>query len=160
MRKWRTYLVGAMEHVEDGGTGWRDKLKKRLSDLSLTVVSPTENEEDKTGYNIFDAKKIAYGWKRSGNWEDFNKMFDTIIKVDLDCVRKSDFLVLYMNPEEKIGGTVSELTLAWQLKIPVYCYLDGNVSKMNSWVLRLITRYGEVFKTWESLENKIREVCK
>jgi nucleoside 2-deoxyribosyltransferase len=160
MRKYTTYLIGAMEHVADGGCGWRDKLTKKLEGLPLNIISPTSNEEAKIGMDVHQAKKTAYGWKRSGNWEDFDKMFDTIIKIDLECVRKSDFLILYINPEEKVGGTVSELTLAWQLKIPVYCYLDGRKSDMNSWVLRLITRYGQIFKTWDALIETVKEDCK
>lgn len=156
----KTYLVGAMENVKDDGVGWRDKLKKRLEGINLEIVDPCEREKDKTGYEVAESKRLAYGWKRSGQLEKVTEMFEKIIKVDLKAVRTSDFLILKISPEDKIGGTISELTVAYELKIPVYCYLEGAISEMNSWVLSLILLNGQIFKTWTELDEKIKEVCK
>lgn len=158
----RTYLIGAMEHVKDGGTTWRDKIKKwlRAEKIDLIIDDPCETEPEKTGYDIHESKTKAYGWKRSGSWEEFDAMFDKIIKADLECVVEADFLILYLNPNDRVGGTVSELQKAYDLSIPVYCYLDGAVSEVNSWVLRLIRKNGKIFKTWEELIYQVKEVCK
>ena len=156
-----TYLIGAMEQVADNGIGWREKVKLHLKDFkNLNIVDPCENEPEKTGYDVSQAKKKAYGWKRSGEWVKFNEMFDNIIKSDLENVQVSDFLILYIAPEHRLGGTVSELTYAYDRRIPVYCLLEGNISEMNSWVLRLINKHGIIFRTWKDLYEKIEEVLK
>lgn len=159
-KPFRTYLIGAMEQVDDHGVGWRGRLTKKLEGLPLEVVDPCEREKDKTGYEVAESKRLAYGWKRSGQLEKVTEMFKKIILVDLKAVRTSDFLILKLTPEDKLGGTISELTVAYELKVPVYCYFEGAISEMNSWVLSLILLNGELFKTWEELIIKVKEVCK
>jgi nucleoside 2-deoxyribosyltransferase len=156
----KCYLVGAMEQVKDDGIGWRDRIKKKLEDIDLDVLDPCERESEKTGYEVAESKRLAYGWKRSGQLEKVTEMFKKIIHVDLKAVRTSDFLILKISPEDKVGGTISELTIAYELGVPVYCYLEGAISEMNSWVLSLILLNGEIFRTWEELITKVREVCK
>ena len=36
----RTYLVGAMDRVEDGGTEWRERLEPELNKLGVVVFNP------------------------------------------------------------------------------------------------------------------------
>ena len=161
VRNKKTYLIGAIESVTNHGADWRKKLTADLKGINLEITDPCEEETSKTGYEVAESKRKAYGWKRGGNWADFDTMFDKIIEVDLKHVKESDFLLLYFNvAEHTLGGTISELTIAHELKIPVFCKLDGAKSDMNSWVLRLITKHGQIFKTWEELIERVKKECK
>lgn len=155
------YLIGAMEQVTDDGVGWRDRLKKKLEHIAnLDIIDPCEREKEKTGYDVAESKRLAYGWKRSGQLDKVTEMFKTIIFADLKAVRTSDFLVLKLSPNDRIGGTISELTVAYDLKIPVICYLEGAISEINSWVLSLILLNGDVYRTWEEVVQRVEKECK
>jgi hypothetical protein len=152
-----TYLTGSMEAERDLGAGWRTKLTERLADVALTILDPSKNEKEKTGYDIKVLKDALDGWRAAGEWDKFNTAVDRIMATDVKCVEAADFLILYIN--KVTGGTTSELMYAWLLKKPVYAVVDCDIRTLNCWVLRLITKYGQAFGSWKELETKVREVC-
>ncbi len=42
LKDMRTYLVGAMDRVPDGGTGWRNAITPTLKELGIEVLDPCD----------------------------------------------------------------------------------------------------------------------
>lgn len=163
---WTTYLAGAMESPEDHGIGWRLDCTPKLHEYGIKIVhDPCKEEDHKTGRNPGDTKRMLYGFKRGGKWDQFDETMTKIQDVDISLVRDADFnTVMFV---EVTGGTNSEM---WDQLISggfnlMICY--GAKSNINSWALQTVMSYGYVFpnmhqylefiKTLIRAEEKIRQ---
>ena len=50
----RTYLIGAMDRVEDFGAGWREWITPLLHELGVVVFNPVLRDYNKTAIVRFD----------------------------------------------------------------------------------------------------------
>lgn len=165
-----TYLCGSIQSAQDGGASWRDKITPKLEALGVTVLNPCKSECNKEfGATILESRDQIRRFKRSGNWEEFDRHMATVVQDDLRQVNESNFLIVYWNQDYRHGGTIHEIVEAWQKHIPVYCVnydpLTGD-KEMNDWVLALIRQNGQMFENFGKLidyidshyKNQIKEI--
>lgn len=157
MAKVTTYLAGAIQSAKDGGVKWRETLTPKLQELGIEVLDPTTWESQEFG-TMDVAKDTIKGYILSGNWEKFDEYMDRIIDRDIKCVRKADFLVVFIDTDLKIGGTSCEL---WEAvahcKTPVYVVCYDPKSDWNMWLLRTVRRNGQLFENWTQLMDFLTE---
>lgn len=147
-----TYLCGPMEDIPDGGIQWRDRITPKLIEYfgdDIVIQDPCRMENDKLkGFVDADTplekvKEILQGWRQGGHWDKFDPAMEKIIDMDLECVEKSDFIILFLKFKDKngkkvqMGGTISELTYAYRHRIPIYAVTYNTVSEENSWIVRM-----------------------
>lgn len=143
----KTYLIGPMEEVvqKDGGRGWRTRVTERLSKFvdsnnnPIYVFDPTLEEQNKIGMESETFHKKVSGWLASGHddkvaeggrliWKgktyiektDQGRAKLVHIMGDIDYVVNSDFIICYMEKDDKPCGTFMEVGIAFEHNIPVY----------------------------------------
>ena len=89
----RTYLVGAMDRVEDGGVEWRGRLEPELNKLGVVVFNPCNKAipvaiEDKA------SRSRRQKYKSAGSYNLAVNEMKEIRNVDLRMVDISDFIIV------------------------------------------------------------------
>lgn len=176
----KCYLIGPMEatKADDGGRGWRDKLRPELekridqSGNNVYVFDPTLAEFEKVGYSIEDFHSKMHGWIASGNKDKVREYMDIIWRGktflrkneetgkeelttyigDIDYVKYSDFVILKLEKDDKPCGTYGEAMIAYDRKIPIYLLqtmpLNAYSKTLMGWVLG---SGGEIFPNQSQL---------
>lgn len=175
--QYKTYLIGAMENPakNDGGIGWRQALIPELQKRGIYSFDPTREELKKVGMPTDELMEKLNGWQLSGNYQLFLEFMRKIwngnttieqdietkeakivrIMGDIDYVEHSNFLIWNHDENDKPGGTIAELIIAWYRGIPVYLITQMAKSKMNKSLLFFLLDsghgQGRVFKNNEEL---------
>jgi len=105
------YLIGSMEHSPDGGKDSFATRAKYCQELGYNFINPVEDEEKKTGYSASDSQGKIDGLRKGGKHQEVRKIFDAIWRVDIKAVQHCDFLWGHIEPTDKLGGTIKEITL-------------------------------------------------
>jgi hypothetical protein len=153
------YLCGSMEESKDGGKRWRERITPSLEEMGFVVFDPVLRDADVSGLPAPLHKEKLAKLKEQGKWDEFLKHMAAIRDQDLTAVSNSLFIIALVPDSDgpQIGGTVHELAMAWERKIPVLWKVDGLVSKVNSWTLSLLLENGIRFDTWESLLDYVKK---
>jgi len=160
------YLAGPMEAVPDGGTQWRDRITPKLVEYfgaNIEIIDPCKSEATKLKGIVPDDADVGYvknamkGWKASGDYEKFDAAVKRIIEFDLEAVRRSDFLIFYLDFEVQMGGTISELTVAHERNKHTYFVKNGNVTTANSWILGMARATGLFYPNFTQLLEGVEE---
>ncbi|HEV8232926.1 MAG TPA: hypothetical protein VGQ75_11310 [Thermoanaerobaculia bacterium] len=149
----KVYLSGAIEHAEDGGTGWRRELSGLLRDeLRHEVYDPAADEKK----NLTEEEQVDFRRWKVEDPARFRATVRKIIAWDLDRVEnEADYLIaLWDRAAAAGGGTAAEVTLAHRLGKPVYLLLSMPAAEASGWVLAAAT---EVFGSLEALKARLRE---
>jgi len=146
------YTAGPMEDVPDGGVQWRDRTDPKLVEYfgnNLIGQNPCKMENEKLkGYvdpntPLDKVKEVLQGWRQGGHWDKFDPAMEHIIDMDLGCVEKSDFIIIFLKFKDdkgrkiQMGGTISELSYAYRHRIPIYAVTYNPISESNSWIIRM-----------------------
>lgn len=155
MPKTSCYLAGSIQDSKDGGVKWRDGLTPKLEKLNIEVYDPTKTEVNleisSKGSTIEESQERLNGWIASGNIDKFQEHMRKVREDDLRLVHKSDFLVVYLDFNRKIGGTIVEIHEAFLQKIPIYVVCYDAKKTMNHWILSTILDGGMFFENWTQL---------
>lgn len=152
-----TYLCGAIQCLEDSGSQWRDKITPKLDVLGIIVQNPCKSETNQQfGTSISDTREQIKKFKRTGDFEAFDKHMQEVIKDDLVQVQKSHFLIVYWSNAYKHGGTIHEMVHAWQNHIPIYMVCYDSITEMNDWVLSLVRQNGLIFDNFGKLMTYLK----
>ena len=155
-KKMRTYLVGAMDRVKDGGHGWRDDITPELEKMGITVLNPCKKtfshikEDDKT------RRKIEH-YKQSGQFEKIRKEYGSIRNADLRCVDLSDFIICNIDLNVHMCGSYEEIVTANRQKKPVLVWCKQGKSNVPNWLFFMLP-HQEIFSTMNDLLDYLKFV--
>lgn len=144
------YLAGSMEKRKDNGARWRSGIEPSLTAMQIIPLNPLKLEKGilekygVTAISLRDVKKHLHMYKC---------ISDEIVEFDLDIIlNRTDIVVCYLDQAAlDSSGTVSELTVAKLLGIPVYCVVGVPIKKLPLWTIGTITKRFSNFK--ELLEH-------
>lgn len=132
----RTYLVGAMDRVKDGGTTWRQQITPSLKDMGVKVLDPC-----KKIVNTFSEEDARYWieyYKETGQFDKIRNEFGVIRSADLRCVDISDFIVAHIDINTHACGTYEEITTANRQKKPVLVWCEQGKNKAPNWIFFML----------------------
>ena len=111
LKDMRTYLVGAMDRVPDGGIGWRQAITPMLSELNIKVLNPCDKpiESAKEGP---DTRTIIDYYKQTGQFDKIREEYGHIRNADLRCVDVSDFVIANIDMNVHMCGSYEEISTA------------------------------------------------
>ncbi len=142
------YLSGAMEFASDEGYTWRKDMTKWLDkNLNHRVYNPV----------VESSKLIArYGaedyriWKKTDT-EKYAKFIRLCIDNDINIVRNhADYIIcLWDKNVFKGAGTHAEVTIAYEIKKPVYLVNKVPELELSGWIMACSTK---IFDDFESLK--------
>jgi len=132
------YLAGAMQACSDNGTGWRSEIVPKLKNYGLTVYDPT-NKVLHSASEIGENKDLFRTLVLQEKWQELKETFEPVMRYDLRCVDKSDFLVIAYDPNVHTVGTIHELVTANLQRKPILLKYDRkDLNKFNPWIPVLV----------------------
>mgnify|MGYP003133445017 CR=1 FL=1 len=147
----RCYLAGPIDHADDDGKGWRVKTQKWLEKRNAYVFNPCAKPISYQQYKEIDEEKTKMmALKSSGRYFELTQRMKEIVHVDLRMVDVSDFVIVYLNPEVKMFGTIHELITSLQQRKPTLVVVEGGKSKAPNWLFGLMD-YNFMFDSFKEL---------
>ena len=147
------YLSGAMEFASDEGSTWRAEMTKWLDEnLNHGVYNPViESSKLITEYGADDYRI----WKKTDT-EKYAKFIRICIDNDINIVRNhADYIIcLWDRNVFKGAGTHAEVTIAYELKKPVYLVNKISELDLSGWIMACSTK---IFDDFKSLKHFLLE---
>lgn len=151
------YLAGAMQACEDNGVGWRTEIVKQLDRFGLTVFDPS-NKVLHSASEIGENKQLFKSLIAQEKWVELKAAFEPVMRYDLRCVDKSDFLIISYDPHYHTIGTVHEMVTANSQRKPILLkYNKEDLSLFNPWIPVLV-KTEHLFSSWDSMFQFLDEV--
>ena len=150
LKNTRCYLIGPMDRTNNGHV-WRESMQKWLEGFGVQVFNPYKKPTDKAIENA-DTLALRGKYVIEEKWEAVAKQMKEIRRYDLRMVDLSDFVIVYLNMDEKPLGTIFELNLANQQKKPVLVVSEGGKKNAPLWLFAEIP-HQYIFENFEDLKN-------
>lgn len=132
----RTYLVGAMDRVPDGGVYWREKITPYLKSMGVHVLDPCKKPiEVQEGDNT---RAIINYYKSTSQYEKIRAEFSYIRNSDLRCVDISDFIICYINMDVHMCGSYEEIVTANRQKKPILIWCEQGKQQAPNWLFLML----------------------
>lgn len=151
------YLCGTIHGDSDDGTGWRDEITPKLNKMGIHVLNPCKkvnSEFGEVGEDKRRFKKMVMG----EDWDLLKREFWNIVRYDLRCVDKSDFLILYHDPTIPTVGTIHELVIAtFEKKVILLKYDKSQLDSFNPWMATFIKSH-HFFPEWDLMFDYLKDV--
>lgn len=145
------YLAGPIHAVDDDGVGWRDDITPLLKERFGVVVNDPSKISANGKVEVADDKKRFKDLIKMEQWAQVKEEFYPIVRKDLRCVDKSDFLIVVYNPCIHMFGTLHELMEAAHQKKPILIKYDReHLDHFNPWLTCLIKPQW-LFPTWKAM---------
>jgi hypothetical protein len=137
LKNTRTYLVGAMDRVNDGGIGWRQKITPILKDMNIKVLDPCNKPINGIVEDHNTREKIEY-YKRTEKYHKIKEEFSLIRNADLRCVDISDFIIAHIDIEVHACGSYEEIVTANRQKKPILIWCEQGKSNAPNWLFFML----------------------
>jgi hypothetical protein len=145
----KTYLVGAMDRVPDGGVSWRNKITPTLKKLDIKILNPCTKPVQNSLEDDFSRQWIEY-YKETQQYEKIRKHYAIIRCADLRCVDVSDFIIAHIDLNTHACGTYEEIVTANRQKKPVLIWCEQGKQKAPNWLFFMLP-HQHIFGDSESL---------
>ena len=152
----RTYLVGAMDRVPDGGEGWRNTITPTLEDMGVIVLNPCDKPID-IGVEDSDARDTIDEYKKLGKFERIRPEFGVIRTLDLRCVDISDFIIASIDVDVHACGSYEEISVANSQKKPVLVWCQQGKAQAPNWLFFMLP-HEHIFSSLQELQDYINYV--
>lgn len=133
----KTYLVGAMDRVADGGITWRKKITPVLENFGVKIIDPCDKPIDGIKEDQETRWWIDY-YKETGQYSKIKDKFSIIRNADLRCVDISDFIVAHIDLNVHACGTYEEIVTANRQKKPVLVWCEQGKKAAPNWLFFML----------------------
>lgn len=143
------YLCGAIKQSKDDGVGWRDNITPILEQLKINVSDPCKKTIVQS--EIGKDKQAFTDLIKHEKWDDIKELFWPVVRYDLRCVDKADFIIFNYDPDVQTVGSIHELVVANFEKKPILLKYDkAQLDKFNPWIATFIKSH-HFFDNWDKL---------
>jgi|TARA_R110001632_G_scaffold104070_6_gene212891 nucleoside 2-deoxyribosyltransferase len=147
----RVYLAGPIDHADDDGVAWRQKLSPYLKKMGLTILDPTDKPVSQCRYNEVGAEKDhIQKLKKLKRWDELRNLAKEIVLVDLRMVEVSDFMIAYVDKDIHLCGTYDEIFESLRRRKPTLIVHKGGKAEMSMW-LRGKMNHNFIFDSFDEL---------
>lgn len=152
----KTYLVGAMDRVPDGGINWRKRITPLLENFGIKIINPCEKpihgvkEDEETRW------WIDY-YKETEQYSKIREKFSIIRNADLRCVDTSDFLICHIDLDIHACGTYEEIVTANRQKKPVLIWCEQGKQYAPNWLFFMLP-HEHIFGSFDGLVDYLKEI--
>jgi len=133
----RTYLVGAMDRVPDGGVTWRKRITSILQKMGIVVIDPCDKPINGIVEDEETRHWIEY-YKETGQYDKIKEKFAIIRSADLRCVDVSDFIIAHIDLDIHACGTYEEIVTANRQKKPVLVWCKQGKHNAPNWLFFML----------------------
>lgn len=145
------YLAGPLFACKDDGIGWRDEITPFLqSEYGLVVEDPTKKTANGLG-EVGNDKNMFKTLIKRKQFRMARETFWPIVRKDLRCVDKADFIIVLYDPTIPTIGTIHEIVVAHSQKKPILMkYNVEHLDQFNVWATTLV-RSEWIFEEWQHM---------
>lgn len=133
----RTYLVGAMDRVKDGGRTWRASITPFLKDLKIQVINPCSHLIGKIEEGV-NTREIIDEYKKTGQYQKIRDEYSKIRNADLRCVDISDFIICHLDIDVHMCGSYEEIVTANRQKKPILIWCEQGKQNAPNWLFFML----------------------
>lgn len=156
----RCYLAGPIDNAEDDGIIWRQKLEKWLTDKGVLVFDPCNKPIANPKYKeVAEEKSKMSALKESGRFHELTDRMKDIVHYDLRMVDISDFVVVYIDPEVFIFGTIHELLNSLHQRKPTLVVIEGGKKNAANWLFGIMD-FNFMFDSFDELKEFLTHIDK
>jgi hypothetical protein len=149
LKSMRTYLVGAMDRVPDGGIQWREFITPMLKDMNIEVLNPCKKPINGIKEDTNTRQEIEH-YKETGQFNKIRSKFGHIRNADLRCVDVSDFIIAQIDMDVHMCGSYEEIVTANRQKKPILVWCKQGKHKAPNWLFFMIP-HEHIFSNIEDL---------
>lgn len=156
LKNTKTYLVGAMDRVSDGGISWRNKITPHIEQFGIRVINPC----DKPIYGVKENDETRWWieyYKETRQFEKIKEKFGVIRNADLRCVDISDFIIAHIDLDVHICGSYEEIVTANRQKKPVLVWCKQGKEFAPNWLFFMLPHY-HIFGSMSELINYLATI--
>jgi hypothetical protein len=158
LKDMRTYLVGAMDRVPDGGVGWRQAITPMLSELGVKVLNPCDKPIESAKEDP-DTRTIIDYYKKTGQFDKIRNEYGHIRNADLRCVDVSDFIIANIDINVHMCGSYEEIATANRQKKPVLVWCEQGKMLAPNWLFFMLP-HEHIFSSMDKLLAYLYDVSK
>jgi hypothetical protein len=160
LKNTRTYLVGAMDRVSDGGIGWRQTITPILKNMNVMVLDPCHKPINGVKEDFNTRSKIEE-YKKSGQFHRIKAEYSVIRNADLRCVDISDFIIAQIDMDVHACGSYEEIVTANRQKKPVLVWCKQGKSEAPNWLFFMLP-HEHIFSSMEEVIDYLQSInqCK
>lgn len=149
------YLGGAIDRVPDGGEIWRANFTSILERFGVyalnPLIKPIEGHIEDTA-----TRKLRTAAQLLGNFE-FVLAEKSVRDIDLQMVHLSNFLLVYLDMDERPFGTIEEMVVANQDQKPIIVLSKQGRKVCPQWLIWML---GSMETIFDSEEEVIAYLCR
>ena len=153
------YLCGSIKGLKDSGTKWRETITPLLQKMGINVLDPCNKNtiiSEEVGKDKIKFQNMAL----KEDWGNLKKEFWQVVRYDLRCIDRCDFVIVNYDPTVPTIGTVHELVVAtFEKKVILLKYDKDQLESFNPWMATFIKSH-HFFPEWDSMLNYLGEVNK
>lgn len=153
----RGYLCGAMDRVDDGGIGWRRRLKHELEDLNVHWLDPTRKPID-IGIEDLENRQLRRDNKHQGDFDSVRREMKIVRCVDLRMVDICDFMPVRIDLDVHACGTYEEITTANRQKKPILAHVVQGKENAPDWLFGMLP-HELIFSTEDEVCAYLRHIA-
>lgn len=157
LKNTRTYLVGAMDRVKDGGITWREKISEPLSKMGVKILDPCKKIINKISEE--SARKDIEFYKQTEQYDKIKENFSIIRCADLRCVDISDFIIAHIDIDVHACGTYEEIVTANRQKKPILVWCEQGKKNAPNWLFFMLP-HEHIFNSMEDIIKYLKKVDK
>lgn len=152
----RAYLCGAIDHAGQGGVEWRDKITPLLEKMGVIVLNPLNKPipghlEDQQSRNVRRENQLK------GDFDSVIAESETRL-VDLRMVDISDFIVCYLDMEQRPFGTIEEIVTANREKKAILVWTAQGKKSTSPWLFWMLKSTETIFDTFQEMVDYLEGI--
>lgn len=129
----RAYCAGPIDRCPQGGAHWRQQLKPLLAERGIITLDPLDKPVD-VGLEDDDHRAERSLWKQRGEYARFAAVMRVVRAVDLRLVDLADFLIVYLDMDVQMCGTMEEIFLSNRQKKPCLIWCPQGRVNIPDWL--------------------------
>ncbi len=154
----RCYLAGPIDAAEDDGVGWRKDLTKFLRPFGITVFDPCKKPLAYSQYKeVEEEKKKMMHLKETGRYFELTQRRKGIVHVAMRLVEGSDILIIYLDMDIRMFGTIHELLNSLAQRKPTLVVIEGGRANAPNWLFGIMD-YNFMFDSFEDLQIFLEQI--
>jgi hypothetical protein len=158
LRGMRTYLVGAMDRVPDGGTRWRNTITPILESMGIVVLNPCKHSIDGIYEDEQTREHISF-LKKNGLYDELKTKYSKIRNADLRCVDICDFIIAHIDISTHACGSYEEIVTANRQKKPVLVWCEQGKSNAPNWLFFMLP-HDNIFSSMDGVLEHLNVIDK
>lgn len=154
------YLAGPIDDVtEYEATSWRKDITLFLNSLGIIAIDPCKKEELlDCAFSEIESKEYRTNLKIDGNYQRLKEEVNNYIRhPDLRLVDKSDALIVYLDLDVVMNGTLEEYFWANRCKKPIIVVCPQGKNNIPDWCIAALD-VDMMFSTFEEAKKYIEEI--